>query len=328
MKSNNGILIFAELNNNQIHPVSYELCCKGRELADKTGSRLFCLVLGGEGIDVRELIFHGADEVFYIKGDCFTHPEEYLFKENIVPFLRKQKPEILLIGATAFGRSIAPRIAAAMKTGLTADCTDLRIDAEGRLIQVRPAFSNHILAHIKTKTYPQIATVRYKEFSKSQRIESRSIHVTVLEPFVSVCEKNTITRKFTEEDFDITEAQVVVAGGRGIKRKEDLMMLRRLSDLLGGELGVSRALVDAGMAGSSRQIGYSGNRVKPRLYIACGISGAPQHIAGMKESSVIIAINNDPSAPIFKYADYGYVGNLYEIVPRMIKDLESMKARA
>jgi electron transfer flavoprotein alpha subunit len=325
MEKNNGVLVFVEHNAGQIHNVSYELINKGKELCIQNKSSLYCLVLGEDGLNVEELNYRGADRVYYMKGKCFNQPEEYLYKENIVRFIKEHKPETVLIGATNFGRSLAPRIAAALKTGLTADCTELKIDDEGSLIQIRPAFSNNIFAHIKTVTYPQLATIRYKEFEESKRDATRKIDILPLEPYVSEYKGTSITHIFREENFDITNAEIVVAGGRGIKKKEDLEMLRELAALLGGELGVSRSLVDSGWISGSHQVGYSGNRVKPKVYIACGIAGAPQHIAGMKDSELIIAINNDPSAPIFNIADYGYVGNLYQIVPEMIESLKNRK---
>lgn len=321
MREYKGLLIIAEQNDNEIHRVSYELLGKGREIAEKINAPVNVLILGGE-MDVAELCIRGADKVYYMKHKCFERAEEYLFKENIVKFIQHHRPEIILIGATHFGRSLAPRIAGALKTGLTADCTALDIDGEGNLIQIRPAFSDNILANIKTIRYPQMATIRYKEFNEGIRDESRKTDIEVLSPYVKEYGKSIILDVFKEEDFDITEAEVIVAGGRGVKNKEDLRILEELAQSLGGVLGASRALVDGGMISSVHQVGYSGNRVRPKIYIACGISGAPQHIAGMKESDLIIAINSDPSAPIFNIADIGYVGDLYDIVPRLIKELK------
>jgi len=322
MSEYKGILVIAEQNDNVIHKVSYELLNKARELADKLTVPLNCLLLAADGIAAEELNFRGAETVYYIKSDIFLKPEEYLFKQNIVEFINEHKPEIILIGATSFGRSLAPRIAASLKTGLTADCTDLKIDDEGQLIQIRPAFSDNIFAYIKTVTYPQLATIRYKEFNESKRNINRKISIVEMKPYCNYYARSEVIKIFKEKDIDITEAQIVVAAGRGIKKKDDLKMIEDLAHKLGGVMGVSRALVDAGMVSSACQVGYSGNRVKPKIYIACGISGAPQHLAGMKESGLIIAINSDPSAPIFSIADYGYVGDIYEIIPNLIRDLE------
>lgn len=324
MNEDRGILIFTEVCGGQVHRVSYELINKARSLAN--GEPVECLVLAEEGVSLEELAFRGADRVYYMKDSCFSKPEEGLFAENIVRFVKEHKPSMILTGATNFGRSLAPRVAAALKTGLTADCTDLKLDDDGALIQIRPAFSDNILAHIKTAARPQMATVRYKEFNEAPRDESRRLDLVECEAYRKENPLVEILEIFNEEDFDIANAEVVVAGGRGIKRKEDLEMLSRLAELMGGVLGVSRALVDAGMIGSAHQVGYSGNRVKPKLYVACGISGAPQHLAGMKEAEKIIAINSDPSAPIFSICDYGYVGDLYEIVPKLIQAVSQRKA--
>lgn len=318
---NNGILVLAEHKNGSIHKISYELLGKAKELAIELHEPISCLMVGPAGIDLKELNQRGAETVYYIKSDVFSNPEEYLYKKNIVDFINERKPKIVLIGATNFGRSLAPRIAASLKTGLTADCTDLKIDEDGNLIQIRPAFSDNILAHIKTVTYPQIATIRYKEFSEAERNADAKINIVEMKTYMDSYSNSEVLRTFSDEKDDITEAQIVVAAGRAIRKKEDLKMIQDLADTLGGVMGASRALVDAGMVSSACQVGYSGNRVKPKVYIACGISGAPQHLAGMKESGTIIAINSDPSAPIFSIADYGYVGDIYEIVPQLIKDL-------
>lgn len=321
MDAHNGILIIAEMEGNSVHKVSYELLNKSSELKSELKETVDCLILGPSGHDVSELNKRGADTVYYMKSEAFKQPEEYLYKQNIVEFINENKPKIVLVGATAFGRSLAPRIAAALKTGLTADCTDLKVDGEKNFIQIRPAFSDNILAHIKTVTYPKIATVRYKEFAEAPKDETRKQNIVEIEPYFTTYDKCEILKEYSEDMTNITEAEVIVAAGRGIRKKEDLKMIEELAQKLGGVMGVSRALVDAGMASGSRQVGYSGNRVKPRVYIACGISGAPQHIAGMKEASTIIAINSDPSAPIFQIADYGYVGDIYEILPALIRDL-------
>lgn len=322
MSEYKGILVIAEQNNNIIHKVSYELLNKAKELAQSLNIPLNCLLLGNDGINAKELNYRGADTVFFMKSEIFLVAEEYLYKQNIVNFINENKPEIVLIGATNFGRSLAPRIAAALETGLTADCTNLKIDEDGHLIQIRPAFSDNILAYIKTAHYPQMATIRYKEFSEAKRDLNREIDIVELQPYFCNYDKTNIIKTLNDSDVNITEAEIVVAAGRGIKKKEDLKMIETLAQKLGGVMGVSRALVDAGMTSSAYQVGYSGNRVKPKIYIACGISGAPQHLAGMKESELIIAINSDPSAPIFSIADYGYVGDIYEIIPNLIRDLD------
>lgn len=311
------VLVIAEQNNGEIHKISYELLKKGKELAEKKRTDLNCLLIGPEGIRAEELNYRGAQKVYYLKDSIFNDLDEYTYKSNAVAFIKENNPEIILIGATNFGRSLAPRIAAALETGLTADCTELEIDEEGRLIQIRPAFSDHLFAHIKTVTNPQIATVRYKEFNEAERNMENPVNIVDILPYIGSSWKSSTDEVIPLKELNITEAEVIVAGGRGIRRKEDLSVLGELAEVLNGKVGVSRALVDAGMADSFLQVGYSGNRVKPKVYIACGISGAPQHLAGMKESEIIIAINSDPSAPIFEVADYGYVGDLYEVIPKL-----------
>lgn len=319
-KNYSGVLILAETEHGKVHRVAYELLNKGRTIADACGESLSCLLLASDTFEssaCRELCLRGADQVYVMKSEAFQHPEEVLFAENIISFIEEKKPDTVLVGATHLGRSLAPRVAAALGTGLTADCTDLQVDEDGNLEQIRPAFSDNILAHIKTVTRPQMATVRYKEFQEAPVSDKARIEIKEIAPYIEENRSVKIEQAVSIGDMDITDAEVVVAAGRGVRKEEDLALLQELADLLGGQVGVSRALVDAGMAPSSIQVGYSGNRVKPKVYIACGISGAPQHLAGMKEADVIIAVNNDPSAPIFNIADYGFVGDLYEVLPAL-----------
>jgi electron transfer flavoprotein alpha subunit len=313
-----GVLIFAQQKEGKIHPVSYELLGKGRELADKLGTKLYSILLTGKKAEAKELIYRGANEVFLYEDPSFDSPNELVYERNIVNLIRERKPEIFLIGATNFGRSMAPRIAAALDTGLTADCTGLKIDEDGKLEQIRPAFSGNILAHIKSSKYPQMATVRYKEFKDPGRDLSRKGKIIRKKAEIPKNTRVKVLKKEREKEIYITEAKVIVSGGRGLKKPEDFKLLKKLADLLGGVIGSSRPLVDEGWISKDHQVGYSGNRVRPRLYIACGISGSPQHQVGMRESECIVAINTDPSAPIFKIADFGIVGDLYKIVPTLI----------
>ena len=328
MKEFSGVMVFAEQKDSEIHRVSYELLGKARELADKLSEDVYCCICGPSDIKVDELIFRGADKVFHVQNDeIFNVPEVMTYVKNVVKVLDDIKPEICLFGATSFGRSLAPRVAAALKCGLTADCTGLEIDDEdSKLVQIRPAFSENILAHIKSQYLPQMSTVRYKEFDEAVRDDTRTGEIVVLE--ATAIENNVIQilKEITEEDFNITDAKIVVSAGRGLKTSEDFKMIEELANELGGVVGSSRPLVEDGFISKAHQVGYSGNRVKPKLYIACGISGAPQHQAGMKESEMILAINSDPSAPIFAIADYGIVGDIYEIVPQMIEKIKSSRA--
>lgn len=319
----NGVMVFAEQKNNEIHKVSYELLGKARELADKINEDVYCCICGPSDLETKELIYRGADKVFHVQSDeIFNLPEVLTYAKNIVKVIEDKKPEICLFGATSFGRSLAPRVAASLKCGLTADCTGLEIDEDdNKLVQIRPAFSENILAHIKSQFLPQMSTVRYKEFDEAKRDDSRIGEIETSEAIEIENNMIEILKEITEEDFNITDAKVVVTAGKGLKGPEDFSMIEKLADALGGVVGSSRPLVEEGFISKAHQVGYSGNRVKPKLYVACGVSGAPQHLAGMKESEMILAINSDPSAPIFNIADYGMVGDMYEIVPQLIEKL-------
>ena len=323
MDGYNGVMVFAEQKDNEIHKVSYELLGKARELADKIDEQVFCCICGSSELETNELIYRGADKVFHVQNEeMFNLPDVLTYVKNIVNVIEDKKPEICLFGATSFGRSLAPRVAAALKCGLTADCTGLEIDEDDKkLVQIRPAFSENILAHIKSQYLPQMSTVRYKEFDEAKRDDARTGHLETYEALALENNMIEILKEITEEDFNITDAKVVVSAGKGLKGPEDFKMIEELAEKLGGVVGSSRPLVEDGFISKAHQVGYSGNRVKPKLYIACGVSGAPQHIAGMKEAEMILAINSDPSAPIFNIADYGMVGDMYEIVPQLIEKL-------
>ena len=325
MNDHTGIVILAEQRDGEVHPVSYELLGKGREIADRLGVPLSGVLLGNRMKGkARELIYHGADQVFRYDHPVFKDFNLLNHKHNIVKLLREVKPEIFLLGATHWGRTLGPRIATALDTGLTADCTGLEIDEDGSLIQVRPAFSGNVLAYIKTRTRPQMATVRYKVMQSLSRDVTRKGEIIKRETELLPSLLNIIHKEKLGE-VNIAEADVIVSGGAGLKKAADFSLLSELAELLGGTVGSSRLLVDSGWIGREHQVGFSGNTVKPRIYIACGISGSPQHLAGMRESDVIIAINTDPSAPIFKVADYGIVGDLYPAVTKLIERIKTKR---
>ena len=321
--NNNELLILAEYSNNRIHPVVYELLNKGQMLADKADLTLSVLLAVPEEINTDELFFHGAEKVYLMEDPKFAFPDEYFYKENILSFLQKNEPEIILTGATHFGRSLAPRLAAALKTGLTADCTELDIDQDGSLLQIRPAFSENILAHIKSNTGPQMATIRYQEFAAAKRDTEKSGETIKIETTYSNNPQLKAVEKLSAQKVNIAEAEVIVAGGSGLKNMKDFEMLQKLADIFGGAVAASRDVVDKGWMPKEHQVGYSGRRVKPKIYFAIGISGAPQHLAGMKEAETIIAVNNDPSAPIFNIADYGIEADLYDFIPEMINKFKN-----
>ncbi|MGB4437881.1 MAG: electron transfer flavoprotein subunit alpha/FixB family protein [Sedimentibacter sp.] len=323
-KEYSGVLVFTEQKNNNIHKVVYELLGKGKLLAEKLQCELCAVILGPNDLNTQELILRGANKVYHIEDDSiFSKPDEMVYSENLVKIINEIKPEICLFGATTFGRSLAPRVAAALETGLTADCTDLQIDDDKKLIQIRPAFSENILAYIKSDSYPQMATVRYKEFDEAARDENRTGEIIKRDSININNNLVEVLEEISNENINIADAKVIVAAGVSVKNSDDLQMIRELADLLGGEVGASRALVETGIISKAHQVGYSGNRVKPTIYIACGISGAPQHLAGMKDSDTIIAINNDPSAPIFNAADYSIIGDMYKIIPELIQKIKN-----
>jgi len=325
MKRHGDVLVFAENNDGKVHPVSYELLGKGRELADSLGVDLNAVLLGWRmENEALELIYRGADKVFLYDHPSLEEFDVIRYTRNIVKMVRETEPDIFLVGATRIGRTLAPRIAAALRTGLTADCVDLKLDEEGNLVQVRPAFSGNIMAQIVTKTRPQMATVRYKVMKMPERDTGREGEIIRMK--VDVIEETgmRIVEKTRADEVEISEADVIVSGGRGLKRPEDFSLLEELASLLGGVVGSSRPLVDAGWISKDHQVGFSGNTVKPRVYIACGISGSPQHLFGMRDSDIIIAVNKDPTAPIFNVSDYGVVGDLYEFIPLLIREVKRL----
>jgi len=321
MKDHKGVMIYAEQRGGKVHPVSHELLGKGREIADKLNVELSSVLLGSQmAEEAQELIYYGADTVFLYDHADFREFDLINYKRSIVRLMEEVRPEILLLGATHLGRSLGPRIAVALSTGLTADCIGLDIDEQDNLVQIRPAFSGNILAYIRTSTRPQMATIRYKVMQKRERDPGRRGEVMrkdveLVDPLL------VLVGKEGSSGVNIAEADVIVSGGRGLKKPEDFKLLEGLAEVLGGVIGSSRPLVDDGWIGKEHQVGFSGNTVKPKLYVACGVSGSPQHLAGMRTSDIIVAVNSDPSAPIFRIADYGVVGDLYEVVPKLTDEL-------
>ena len=320
------VMVFAEQSQGEINPITYELLGKGRELADKLGGVLSSVLLGYQvSAEAMELIYHGADRIYLYDHAVFHDFDLLNYKHNIVRLSREVKPEIFLLGATHWGRSLGARVAVALGTGLTADCTDLEIDRNGDFIQIRPAFSGNVLAHIKTRTRPQMATVRYKVMPSLPRDINRKGEL-IRKEVELVPSLLTITGKDTLGGVNLAEAEVIISGGAGLKKAKDFSLLAELAEQLGAAVGSSRPPVDNGWIGREHQVGFSGNTVKPKIYLACGISGSPQHLAGMRESDVIIAINIDPSAPIFRIADYGIVGDLYDVIPKLIKKIKRCRS--
>ncbi|RLG48404.1 MAG: electron transfer flavoprotein subunit alpha [Thermoproteota archaeon] len=322
-----GVMVVAEQRRGKIHRITYELLWIGRKLADKLGEELTCVLIGK---DVRKyaegLVRKGADKVLVYDDERLEILREDPYADVIVDAVKAEMPSILLMGGTSFGRALAPVIAARLKTGLTADCTGLDVDEEGNLIQTRPAYGGNIMATIVCRERrPQMATVRYKVMKEAEEDPNREGLVMEMDIPSNLRDRTKVLKEVIEEGQSIEDAEIIVAGGGGIRAPEDFRLLEELANLLGGVVGASRNVVDKGWMPKSRQVGLSGKTVRPKLYIACGISGSVQHLAGMKNSEVIVAINKDPSARIFDYARFGVVGDLYEIVPEMIKILKEIK---
>ncbi|HOV17328.1 MAG TPA: electron transfer flavoprotein subunit alpha/FixB family protein, partial [Candidatus Cloacimonadota bacterium] len=280
-----------------------------------------------------ELIAYGADQVILVDDPALKHFQDELYADTLSALIEKHKPAIVLAGATVIGRSFIPRVAVDVHTGLTADCTGLAIDPEtDNLQQTRPAFGGNIMATILTPNHrPQMATVRHRVFDPLPRDDSRS-GVVLTESFnYDLIETDAKWLGFEKEQtmlVNLTEANIIVSGGRGLKEAKNFALLEELAAVLGGAVGASRAAVDAEWISYPHQVGQTGKTVKPNIYIACGISGAIQHLAGMSSSDYIIAINKDPDAPIFKVADLGIVGDLFEIVPKLTKRIKEIRNNA
>ncbi|MCB5267297.1 MAG: electron transfer flavoprotein subunit alpha [Candidatus Cloacimonetes bacterium] len=327
-----GIWVFAEQREGILAGVVHELLGKGRELADQLSCELSAILLGHNLNGVaEELISYGADQVIQIDDPALKHFRDEKFSEALSYLARKYNPAIILAGATVMGRSFIPRVAIDLNTGLTADCTGLEIDPEtGNLMQTRPAFGGNIMATILTANHrPQMATVRHKVMNPIPRDDSRNGIVIREEYGFDLEEDDTKFLSFEKEKtnlVNITDANVIVAGGRGIKDARNFAMIEELAEALEGAVGASRAAVDSEWIAYSHQVGQTGKTVKPSIYIAVGISGAIQHLAGMSSADYIIAINKDPDAPIFKVADLGIVGDLFEVVPKLIKRIKEVRA--
>lgn len=324
-----GICVYADREDGEIHPVTYELIGKAQELAKVTGHEVFVLLIGSNiNDDAEKLLEYGVDKVYaydYPELEDFTMiPYANAFED----FINKVHPSAILVGATNVGRSLAPRIAARFRTGLTADCTVLEMHENTDLVQIRPAFGGNIMAKILCpKTRPQLCTVRYKIFTAPEKTTPHG-QIVKMELDESLRKSTTevieVIKKAKEKD--ISDAEMIVAVGRGVKKEDDFKLIKEFADLLGAEIAGTRPLVESGWIDAKRQIGLSGRTVKPKLIITIGVSGSVQFAAGMKNSDCIFAINNDPSASIFNIAHYGFVGDLYEILPSLISKLKEEKA--
>lgn len=324
--------VFVETNEDgSAKNVGIELLTPGKMLAEKQGGELAAVVIGHH-VDkaVEDASKHGADKIYVVDGEEYAHYSTDAYTIALVKLVEKYGPTSLLIGATNHGRDLGPRVSSRLKTGLTADCTALDIDEEsGNVAWTRPAFGGNLMATILCPDHrPQIGTVRPGVFKKSEETEakanviSENIHVEAEKIRTRILE---VIQEMNADQVDLETAQIIVSGGRGVGSAEGFGLIRELAEVLGGTVGASRAAVDAGWIGHAHQVGQTGKTVGPKLYIACGISGAIQHLAGMSGSDCIVAINKDPNAPIFDAADYSVVGDLFDVIPVFIDEIKKAK---
>ncbi|MBF0530025.1 MAG: electron transfer flavoprotein subunit alpha [Deltaproteobacteria bacterium] len=322
-----GVWVFAEQRRGRLAGVALELLGEGRRLAEKLKTDVSAVLFGQDVRDQVNILWaHGADRVYLAEAADLADFTDDLYSGLLIALLRKYKPEIVLCGATAMGRSFFPRVAQALHTGLTADCTGLDIRLEDRLLlQTRPAFGGNIMATILCPSHrPQMATVRPKVMKPLPARSDRTgelIEINLNDYGLVKRTRILESIQALTDKVNLAEADVIVSGGRGLGSAKGFDLIRELADRLGGVVGASRGAVDSDWISYAHQVGQTGKTVSPKLYIACGISGAVQHLVGMQSSNVIVAINKDPGAPIFDVADYGLVGDLYEILPAMIRRL-------
>ncbi|MBF5038564.1 electron transfer flavoprotein subunit alpha/FixB family protein [Methylophilus sp. 13] len=338
LKAYKGVWVFIEHERGAIHPVSLELLGEGRKLADMLGVELAGVVMGPPGETTRsfcqEAFYHGADLCYLIEDPLLQDYRNEPYTKGLTDLVNKYQPEILFLGATTLGRDLAGSVATTLKTGLTADCTELNIDLDVRsLLASRPTFGGSLLCTIQTLNYrPQMATVRPRVMAMPERDATRNGRI--IEDTLSMIEDSIITKvlEFIPDEMQdkpqLPFADIIVAGGRGMKKPENFKLIWELAQVLGAEVGATRPVVQAGWVELDRQVGQSGKTVRPKLYIAVGISGAIQHRVGMDASDVIIAINNDPNAPIFDFAHYGIVGNAMTILPALTEAFKAHLATA
>lgn len=327
----NGVWVYCEFRAGTLATVALELLGIGRKLADARGVKLSAVLIGsGTDNSAEKLIAHGADIVYRADDEALTYFTDETYGAVLTKLIQEHKPEIVLAGATAIGRSFIPGVANTLGAGLTADCTQLGIrETDGALLQTRPAFGGNIMATIECpNSRPQMSTVRPNVMKELEFDASRSgdiIDVT-LDPSMLKSRVRVLESVIAEQDdVNIQESDILVGGGRGLDNEKGFELIRELATSLKGSVSASRAVVDAGWIGYPHQVGQTGKTVAPKLYIACGISGAIQHVAGMQSSETIVAINRDKNAPIFDVADFGIVGDLFEVLPKLIKKIEEQR---
>ena len=332
MNENRGICIVAELTPSvEISEVTLELIEKSQELKQKLDNCAISVLLLTSENDLTKIVSTlskaGVDRVLVSKNKKFEHYSTEIFSYVAVNIINQIKPSIVLVGATTQGRDLAPRISSILNTGLTADCTGLDINEKGQLTATRPTFGGSLMATILCKTYPQMATVRPKVMPMSPLTYDTNIEVEEFVQDIDKLEDKVELLDFIKHitNVGIENADIVVAGGKGMKSSENFKILEELANVLGGNVAASRAVVDAGWRPHQEQVGQTGKTIRPKLYIACAISGAVQHTVGMEQSETILAINTDPKAPIFSVADYGIIGDVFDVVPTLIEKLKNLK---
>lgn len=331
LSSYKGVWVFAEHRSGEVCQIAFELLGSGRKLADDLSVPLSAVLIGSDvEKEAQRLFAYGADNVYLVEDESLKLYNDESYADIFVQLIKSYKPEIVLMGATTYGRSLAPRVASRLNTGLTADCIELEIDPEKKiLMQTRPAFGGNLMATIICPNHrPQMSTVRPKVMKPLQPDENRQGEI--IRPEVNI-NSNTKVKvvdvvRTLYETVNLAEADIIVSGGRGLGDPKNFALVEELARVLGGAVGASRATVDAGWIDYSHQVGQTGKTVGPKVYFACGISGAIQHLAGMSSSDIIIAINKNPDAPIFKVATFGIVGDVLEVLPQLIKEFKAHMA--
>ena len=325
----NGVLVFAEQRNGTFRGSTFEALSEGRRLASQVGTDLSAAVLGaGISGTVDSLKAYGVDTVFLADSEFLAHYSTEGYADVLCGILRKKNPSIILMSATSQGKDLAPRIAAQLETGLITECTGLEI-SEGRLLATRPVYAGKALIKTIVKTDPQMVTLRPKIFAAEPVSEAKDVQTEQVDVQTGAERIRTKVLELQVRGGDrpeLTESDIIVSGGRGMGNSENFKVVEELADALGAAVGASRSAVDAGWRPHPDQVGQTGKTVSPSLYIACGISGAIQHLAGMSSSKYIVAINKNPDAPIFKVATYGIVGDLFEVVPTLTEEVKKLQA--
>lgn len=324
-------LIFVEQERNDIHPVAYELIGEARKMAPKVDFKVNCVIIGGPGTkdNAKKLLRYGVDTVYVYEDEGFSDFRADSYANAFADIILRIQPSSVLIGATALGRSLAPRVATRFKTGLTADCTTLDINENTDMVQIRPAFGGNIMAQIAiTKTRPQFATVRYRVMDEAVKVENPWGTIEECEVIEDMVQSDIeiISSKELEKKTNIEDEDVLIVAGRGVRNESGVEMLKELATLLGGQVAFTRPMVEQGFGDTAHQIGLSGRTVRPKLIITCGVSGAIQFTSCMNQSDCIVAINNDKDAQIFQVAHYCIVDDLYKVVPLLIEKLQRKEA--